>query len=124
LSHLVTIKTEVRDVSALQAACRRLHLAAAVQGKTSLFSGEVTGWAVPLPDWQYPLVCEITSGQLYYDNFGGRWGDPKELDRFLQAYAVEKAKLEAQRKGHRVQECPLTDGSIKLTIQLQGGALS
>ena len=123
MSHIVTIQTEVRDASAIQAACRRLGLAAPVQGKTSLFSGEVAGWAVQLPDWQYPLVCEIAGGKLHYDNFEGRWGAPQELDRFLQAYAVEKAKLEARRKGHAVTECPLSDGSIKLTIQLQGAAI-
>jgi hypothetical protein len=123
LSHIVTIKLDIRDAAAIQAACRRLSLAEPVHGKTSLFSGEVTGWAVQLLDWQYPLVCDITDGNLHYDNFEGRWGEQKGLDRFLQAYAVEKAKLEARRKGHVVTECPLSDGSIKLTIQLQGAAL-
>jgi hypothetical protein len=123
LSHVVSIQTEVRDAVALEAACRRLNLAAPTHGKTNLFSGEVTGWAVQLPDWQYPVVCDITAGKLHYDNFEGRWGESRELDRFLQAYAVEKAKLEARRKGHLVTECPLSDGSIKLTIQLQGAAL-
>jgi hypothetical protein len=97
-----------------------LNLPSPRHEKTSLFSGEVVGWAVKLPDWQYPLVCDTAVGKLHYDNFGGRWGEPKELDRFLQAYAVERAKLEARRKGHLVTECPLADGSIKLTIQLQG----
>ena len=46
----------------------------------------------------------------------------QELDRFLQAYAVERAKSEARRQGHSVTEQPLADGSIKLTIQLAGGA--
>ena len=36
--------------------------------------------------------------------------------------AVEKAKLEARRKGHTVFEQPLSDGSIKLTIQVGGVA--
>jgi hypothetical protein len=122
LSHIVTIQTEVRDVSAIQAACRRLGLAESVFGKNTLFSSEVTGWAVQLPAWQFPLVCDTPLGKLHYDNFQGHWGEQKELDRFLQAYAVEKAKLEARQKGHSVTECSLPNGSIKLTIQLQGAA--
>ena len=44
------------------------------------------------------------------------WGDQAHLDRFLQMYSVEKAKLEAQRKGFRCNEQALQDGSIKLQI--------
>jgi hypothetical protein len=80
------------------------------------------GLAVELPGWHYPLVCEIASGNLKFDNYGGAWGDQKELNRFLQAYAVEKSRIEAHRQGHTVTEQPLTDGSIKLTIQVAGGA--
>ncbi len=50
MSHIVVIKTEVRDAAAVRAACRRLGLAEPIQGKTKLFSGEVTGLAVQLPD--------------------------------------------------------------------------
>jgi len=122
MSHIVTIKTEVRDAVAVRAACHRLSLAEPTQGKTKLFSGEVEGLAVKLPEWSYPVVCKLTTGQLHYDNFNGRWGDQKHLDRFLQAYAVEKAKLEARNRGHSVTEQPLSDGSIKLTVQVTGGA--
>jgi hypothetical protein len=123
ISHIVTIKTEIRDLAAVQAACRRLGLAQPVQGKTKLFSGEVTGLAVQLPDWQYPVVANLTTGQLQFDNFGGRWGDQKHLDRFLQAYAAERVKIESRKKGHLYTEQQLADGSIKLTIQVAGGAL-
>jgi hypothetical protein len=122
LSHIVTINTEVRDAAAVRAACRRLNLAEPVQGEVQLFSGTASGLAVQLPDWQYPICCELSSGQVRYDNFSGRWGDRKHLDAFLQAYAVEKAKIESRRQGHSVSEQTLADGSIKLTIQLSGGA--
>ena len=95
-------------------------LAEPIQGKTKLFSGEVEGLAVQLPEWIYPVVCNLASGQLQFDNFNGRWGNQKHLDRFLQAYAVEKAKLEARKRGHLVTEAPLADGAIKLTIQVGG----
>ena len=122
MSHIVTIKTEIRDAAAVRAACRRLGLAEPTHGTVRLFSGEVTGLAVQLPDWTYPVVCDTESGRAKFDNFEGRWGDQKELDRFMQAYAIERAKLEARRRGHSTTEQALPDGSIKLTIQVAGGA--
>jgi len=122
LSHIVRIQTQVKDAVAVGAACRRLGLPEPVQGAHRLFSGEASGLGVQLPAWIYPLVCDTASGELRYDNFNGRWGDPRHLDRFLQAYAVCKAASEARRRGHAVSEQTLPDGSVKLTIQVQGGA--
>ena len=122
MSHIVEIQTEVRDAAAIRAACQRLNIEQPEEGTFKLFSGEATGIAVRLPDWTYPLVCDITTGALKYDNFKGRWGDQQELDRFMQAYAVEMSRLEARRKGHTCTEAQLPDGSIKLTIQVAGGA--
>jgi hypothetical protein len=92
VSHIVTVKTEIRDPAAVQAACRRLNLADPVSGKTQLFSGEAEGLAVHLPEWQYPIVCDTAAGQIHYDNFGGRWGDQRRLDQFVQMYAVENSR--------------------------------
>jgi hypothetical protein len=121
MSHIVTIQTQVRDPDALATACRRLSLAEPKRETVPLFSGQVTGLAVRLPNWQYPVVVDIAAGALHYDNFAGNWGEQKELDRLLQAYAVEKAKVEARRKGFAVHETALQDGSIKLQI-LEGAA--
>ena len=120
MSHIVQIQTEVRDPVAIRAACGRLSLAEPVLGETQLFSRSVTGWAVRLPGWRYPVVCDVASAKIAYDNYEGRWGDPKELGRLLQGYAVEKARIEARLKGHTVVEQSLADGSIKLTIQIGG----
>ena len=117
MSHIVTVQTEIRDAAAVRAACRRLQLSAPQEGVIRLFSGEVRGLAVQLPGWKYPAVCETSTGNIRYDNFEGSWGDQRELDRLMQAYAVEKATLESRRRGYSVTEQTLTDGSIKLTIQ-------
>jgi hypothetical protein len=122
VSHIVTIQTQVRDPAAVLAACHRLGLPPPLQRKVQLFSGMAEGLAIELPGWQYPVVCDTANGSLNYDNYGGAWGQQQELDRFLQAYAVEKARIEARRQGHTVIEQSLTDGSIKLTIQVAGGA--
>src|ERR1700693_6007514 len=100
MSHVVTVKTKVRDPAAISAACRRLNLAAPVQGTAHLFSGNASGLIVHLPGWQYPVVIDHATGELRYDNFNGTWGNQQHLDRFLQIYAVEKAKLEARAKGY------------------------
>ena len=120
VSHIVQIQTEVRDPVAIRAACGRLLLWEPVWGEARLFSRSVTGWAVGLPGWRYPVVCDVATAKIAYDNFEGRWGDPLELGRFLQGYAVEKARIEARLKGHTVTEQSLADGSIKLTIQVGG----
>jgi hypothetical protein len=65
---------------------------------------------------------QIQSGQLSYDNYGGSWGEQKYLNSFLQAYAVEKAKIEARKKGHMCSETRLEDGSIRVTIRVGGAA--
>ena len=122
MSHIVEIQTEVRDAAAVRAACRRLHLPPPVQGVHKLFTGEATGLAVQLPDWKYAAVCELDSGQIRYDNYRGHWGEQQHLDAFLQAYAVERAKAEARRKGHSCIEQELGDGSVKLTINVGGAA--
>jgi hypothetical protein len=122
MSHIVTIETQVRDPVAVHSACERLRLPAPTAGTFQLYSSRATGLGVQLPEWRYPVVCDTTSGKLAYDNFGGRWGETTKLDEFLQGYAVEKAKLEARRRGHSVVEQSLADGSIKLTVQVAGGA--
>lgn len=116
MSHIVTIQTRLHDANAVTAACRRLSLATPVQGTAQLFSGEATGLLVQLPGWQYPAVIDVLTGTVRYDNFEGHWGEQKELDKFLQAYAVEKAKAEARRKGLQIREQLLESGAIKLQI--------
>ena len=42
------------------------------------------------------------------------WGEQQYLDSFLQSYAVEKAKIEARRKGHTVTEASLEGNWLSL----------
>lgn len=121
MSHILIVKTKIRDGTAVRSACRRLKLPEPVEGTFKLFSGEATGLGVRLPDWRYPAVCDLSTGEVRVDHFQGRWGDPAHLDRFLQTYAAEKVKLEARRKGHSVTETRLADGSIRLVVRVQGG---
>ena len=63
MSHIVTLNIQVKDAAAVRAACQRLNLPAPVQGKANLFSGEVGGLAIQLPDWVYPVVADLGAGQ-------------------------------------------------------------
>jgi hypothetical protein len=122
MSHTVRIVTEVRDAAAVAAAASRLELPPPETGTFALYASQATGLAVRLPGWRYPVVCQLETRELAYDNFGGAWGAPAELDRFLQAYAIEKTRLEARRSGYAVTETPLEGGSVRLTIHLGASA--
>jgi hypothetical protein len=116
MSHIVSVHTRIHDAAAIAAACKRLGLAEPVHGKAQLYSGEAEGLLLHLPGWRYPAVVDALTGVVRYDNFENRWGEQQHLDRFLQLYAVEKAKLEARKKGYQVSEQSLQDGSVKLNI--------
>ncbi len=120
MSHIVTIATEVRDPDAVAAACRRLGLPEPVHGTATLFEGQATGLLVRLPGWLYPVVCETATGAIRFDNYNQQWGKQEQLDRMMQAYAVERTLIEARKRGHQVVEQSLADGSIRLTIQVGG----
>jgi hypothetical protein len=114
----VSIQAQVRDPIAVASACSRLGLTAPNFKTVHLFSAWVTGLAVELPGWRYPVICQTETGKLKYDNYKGRWGEQSHLDRFLQAYAVELVKLEARRQGQTPIEQPLSNGSIRVKITL------
>ena len=67
MSHIVEIKTEVRDLAAVRTACHRLSLEPPTHGTTRLFSGEAVGVIVKLPGWKYPAVFDTETGQARYD---------------------------------------------------------
>ena len=76
--------------------------------------------AGPVPGWQYPAVIDTLTGEIRYDNYGGKWGDQSQIDHFLQIYAVERTKIEARKKGLQFSEQTLQDGSIKVQLT-EGG---
>lgn len=119
MSHIVQIKTEVKDEMAVRAACLRLKWEQPTFGKFRVFSVDREGLGVKIPGWQFPVVCNTNTGAVDFDNYNGNWGEQRLLDQFLQAYTIEKAKLEAAKMGHSVYEEPMADGSIKLTVTVE-----
>ena len=122
MSHIVTLTTEVRDQAAVAAACRRLNLPEPVEGTVQLYSGQASGLLVHLTDWLYPVVIDPSTGTVRYDNYGGVWGDEQHLHRFVQAYVVERSRIEARKKSYATTEQSLADGSIMVEIEVGGQA--
>jgi hypothetical protein len=97
-----------------------LKLDEPVHGTFQLYGSQETGCGVHLRDWKYPIICKLETGELRYDDHGGRWGNARRLGEFLQGYAVERTKLEARKQGYTASEQLLADGSIKVTINAGG----
>lgn len=122
MSHIVTIQTQVRSFDGISAACRRLDLPEPTLGEAKLFTSKATGVIVKLPEWRFPVVFDLDASTIQFDNYKGTWGKQDHLDRFLQAYSIETAKLEARKKGYSVTETSLKDGSVKLVVHVGGAA--
>ena len=102
-----------------------------------------------LNDWWAEQLNQLTSGMSGLNNIrlavednllderiigeyqaAARRNDAAEMRRLdrLASWArqvrvdIEKAKLEARSRGHSITEQSLSDGSIKLTVQVTGGA--
>jgi len=100
LSPIVSIKTRLRNPTAIAAACHRLGLATPVHGKAKLYEGQTAeGLLVTLPSWQYPIAIDTQTGEVQHDNFGGTLGDQQQLNRFLQAYSVEMVRSQSRQQG-------------------------
>ena len=69
MSHIATIKTEIRDEQAVRSACQRLKLAEPTFGTFQLFAVQRTGLGVQLPDWRYPVVIDLNTGSTEFDNY-------------------------------------------------------
>ena len=86
MSHIVNIKTEVRDPEAVRAACRRLELPAPTLGTFTLYTSEASGLGIQLPGWHYPVVFDTRKSEAHFDNFGGYWGRPQDTQETFGAH--------------------------------------
>ena len=123
MSHISKIELEVKDLGVLGQACSRLGLSLIRDQKTYKWYGRDSAChhAIRIPgatyeigviqkDGRYELQCD------FYDA-----GIEKAIGRqgglLKQAYAVEKTKLEARRKGYTVLE-KKTETGIRLLVRM------
>lgn len=112
-SHTARIRVEYTDLAALEQAVKNIGGQWLGVGTHRLFEDDHQGNGFYLPFangrerngvamWNYPIVLE-ESGQLAYDDYGGRWGDVNQLKALEQEYAYVKAELAAQVQGWQTE---------------------
>ena len=123
MSHISKIELEVRDIRVLGNACQRLGLELLKGQKTFKWYGKeaTCDHAIRLPGADYEIGILKTGGLYelscdYYDRniekaIGVQGGFLK------QAYAVEKTKVEARKKGYSVVERQSQTG-IRLQVRI------
>ena len=127
MSHFTTIKTQIKDAAALEAACRELHLPLLRNTEARGYAGQIRrgDFVIKLngpydiavnkqPDGTFGLTTDWWLGHVEKE-VGSNFG------KLLQLYGVHKATAEARKKGFSVLRQPQRNGAIKLVL-LGGGA--
>jgi hypothetical protein len=122
MSHFTTIKTQIKDLEALRAACGELNLPLLEKTDARGYGGNnrqgdfVIRLNGPFdiavnqqPDGTFGLTTDRWNGHVEQE-VGRDYG------RLLQLYGVHKASKEARRKGLSVLRQPQRNGSIKLIL--------
>ena len=122
MSHFTTIHTQIRDITALQAAVKELGLDL-LENTTArgYASNQIQGdYVIRLKgpydvalnrntDGSYGLTTDWWAGHVEKE-VGANFG------KLLQLYGVHKTIAEARKKGHFVQRKAQQDGAIKIVI--------
>ena len=122
MSHFTTIKTQIKDVTALRSAVTELSLELLPNTTARGYVNQTTkgDYVIRLkgpydiavnrqPDGTFGLTTDWWDGHVVKE-VGANFG------RLLQLYGVHKATLEARKKGMAVQRKPQPNGSIKLVL--------
>ena len=119
MSHVVNLEVKIKSPAILAEVARGKGLEVRERETVRFYSSTRTGMSVWLPGWKYPVVVD-EEGSVHYDNYGGRWGDIRELHRLVQDYAVEVVKREAMAEGEQVWESVEEDGTVVLRVSTGG----
>lgn len=114
MSHIATIEIQIKDPEALAEACRDMGATLTHDTEVNIYQTTVTGTAIQLPGWIYPVVLRGT--ELIYDNYEGQWGDIAHLKRLRQLYTTKATIRAARRMGRRVIAQEARNGRIRLTL--------
>lgn len=116
--HTIEVDLDLGDVTAFNRACQRVNAEFLPTQTVKLYETKHIGHAARLQGWMYPIVYDQDQQKTFFDNYNGAWGDPQELDRFMQAYAVEKTLLTAQEQGHVAQVRNVEGGGIQVIMDV------
>jgi hypothetical protein len=122
MSHFTTIKTQIKDIQALRAACDELGLAVKQNAQArGYYENKTKGdYVIKLkgpydialnkqPDGSFGITADLWEGHV--ENEVG-----KNYGKLLQLYGVHKATLEARKRGLSVVRRPHQNGAIKLVL--------
>ena len=122
MSHFTTIKTQIKDVEAMRSAVNEL-------GLKLIPNTEARGYISNKTKGDYVIRLkgpyDVALNQQPDGTFGltTDWWDGhvekevgKDFGRLLQLYGVQKASMEARKKGYSVMRNLQPNGSIKLIL--------
>ncbi len=122
MSHFTTIKTEIKDITALRGACEELGLGLIQNAEArGYYENKQRGdYVIKLkgpydialnkqPDGSFAMTSDPWDGHVEKEV-------GKDYGKLIQLYAIHKASIEARKKGHLVKREQQGNGTIKLTI--------
>jgi len=139
MSHISQIEIEIKDITALKAACTRLGLIWKENQSSYRWYGRFMGdyplpenvkvgdlgkclHAIDVPGAKYEVGVTKVNGKLtllwdFYRAGGLEQVIGKNGGKLIQAYAVEATKAQARRAGMRAYEQQEQDGTIRLELR-------
>lgn len=124
MSHISKIELEVKDLGTLKQACNRLGLTMIEGKRTFKWYGQEEGpcdHAILVPEATYEIGVTKTGDafELQCDYWDSAIGKAIGISGGLlrQAYAVERTKTEARRKGYSIIE-KKTESGIRLHVRV------
>jgi hypothetical protein len=122
MSHFTHIETQIKDITALKAACAELGLEVLQNAEARGYgNNRIQGDYVIKLRGPYDVALQKTTGGPYRLT-ADLWADhvEKELGKdfgtLKQLYGVHKASLEASKKGLTIRRQDQQNGSIRLTL--------
>jgi hypothetical protein len=122
VSHFTSIRTQIKDVTALRSACGELNLPLLQDAEARGYAGQTRrgDFVIQLKgpydiavnrqtDGTYGLTTDWWQGHVE-QQVGANFG------KLLQLYGVHRATAEARKKGFSVLRQPQRNGSIKLVL--------
>jgi hypothetical protein len=126
MSHITNIELEIKDLTALKAACHRMGFTFMENQTTCNFYRDqkadcLHAIQVPGAAYEVGVVAYANGGyKLIWDPYiqgGLESALGHGAVKLKQAYGIEKAKLEARRKGYSVYERVKADGAVTLSVE-------
>jgi hypothetical protein len=127
MSHVATVNVEIKDLEALDKACRKLGLELVRdQRHFRYYSGslEACDHVIRVPGNKQAYEIGVRKAGKHYnlahDDFAGGHGmvalAGPGCQKIVQRYAAEASIAEARRQGFRVKEQLQTNGTIRLEL--------